>query len=62
MAWKRVSLTFFVLGVVLLPVWPYSSNWPIYPTVFCWFLAALTFLVGIFAKRGSTLWKHKGQG
>jgi hypothetical protein len=62
MGWKWVALVFFLLGIFCLPVWPYSSNWHIYPTVFCWFIAALTLLVSIFAKRGSTIWKHKGQG
>ncbi len=59
---KWVSLAFFILGIVCLPVWPYSSSWRLYPTIFCWFLAVLTFLVSIFAKRGSTVWRHKGQG
>lgn len=62
MDWKWVSLVFFLLGIACLPFWPYSSSWPIYPTVFCWFLAVLTLLVSIFAKRGSSLWKNKGQG
>lgn len=59
---KWVSLVFFLAGILCLPVWPYSSNWLIYPTAFCWFVAVLTFLVSIVAKRGSALWKHKGQG
>ena len=62
MDWKWASLAFFIVGIVCLPFWPYSRNWSIYPAAFCWFLAILTFLVSIFAKRGSTVWKHKGQG
>lgn len=62
MDWKWVSLAFFILGIVCLPVGPYSVTWRIYPTAFCWFVAVLTFLVSIFAKRGGTIWKHKGQG
>ncbi len=62
MAWRFLSLSFFILGIVCLPVWPYSSSWRFYSTAFCWFLAVLTFLVSIFAHRGSSVWKHKGQG
>ena len=63
MDWKWVSLAFFILGIICLPVWPYTSRWYfIYATGFCWFIAVLTFLVSIFAKRGSTVWRHKGQG
>ena len=62
MDWKWASLAFFILGLLCLPVWPYSASWPIYPTAFAWFVSLLTLLVSIFAKRGSTVWKHKGQG
>jgi hypothetical protein len=62
MDWKWASLVFFILGIVCLPFWPYSGNWSIYPSAFCWFIAILTLLVSIFAKRGSTVWKHRGQG
>jgi hypothetical protein len=62
MDFRFVSLGFFILAVICLPVWPYSANWTIYPSVFCVFIAALTFLVNLFGKRGSTVWKGKGQG
>lgn len=62
MDWKWVSITFFVLGTLCLPVWPYSAGWRLYPTAFCFFVGVLTLLVSIFAKRGSTVWKDKGQG
>ena len=62
MGWKWVSLAFFVLAVICLPVWPYSPNWTFYPSIFCLFLTVLTLLVSVVAKRGSALWKHRGQG
>jgi hypothetical protein len=62
MDWKWVSIAFFVLGIICLPVWPYNSHWRMYPSAFCFFLGVLMLLVSIFAKRGSTVWKHKGQG
>jgi hypothetical protein len=60
--WKWIALAFFILGFVVLPLFPYSVNWSIFPTAFCWFVAVLTFLVSIFSKRGSTVWKNRGQG
>lgn len=62
MDWKWVSLVFFVVGIICLPIWPYSHAWMPYPTAFCWFIAVLTFLVSIFSKRGSAVWRHRGQG
>ncbi len=62
MDFRWIALAFFILGIVCLPVWPYSTNWMIYPTAFCWFIAVLTFLVNLFGKRGSTIWKGKGKG
>jgi hypothetical protein len=62
MDWKWLSLALFILGIVCLPLWPYSLNWSIYPSVFCFFLAVLALLVSVFAKRGSAIWKDKGQG
>jgi hypothetical protein len=61
-AWKWISAALFIVGILVLPYWPYSQNWTIYPSIFCWFLTVLTLLVSIFAKRGSSLWRHKGQG
>jgi hypothetical protein len=55
-------LGFFILAIICLPFWPYSGNWTIYPTLFFLFVAVLTFLVNLFGKRGSTIWKRKGQG
>lgn len=59
---KWVSLCFVILAILCLPVWPYSAQWRFYPAAFCVFVAVLTFLVSIFAKRGSTVWKGRGQG
>ncbi len=62
MDWKWVSIVFFFVALVCLPIWPYSANWRFYPSAFCVFVGILTLLVSIFAKRGSAIWKHKGQG
>lgn len=62
MGWYGAAVVFFILGIVCLPVWPYATQWFIYPTAFCWFLTILTAAVGFFSKRGGTLWRHKGQG
>jgi hypothetical protein len=59
---KWVSLGFLILAIILLPVWPYSGKWTFYPSAFCCFVAILLFLVSVVAKRGSALWKHRGQG
>ncbi len=45
-----------------MPLWPYSHNWSVFAPAFCWFLAVLTFLLSFFARRGSEIWKHRGQG
>lgn len=62
MAWRFISLAFFVLGIILLPVWPYTRGWAAYPTIFCWFVGVLMLLVSIFAHRGGPVFRHKGQG
>jgi hypothetical protein len=62
MDFRLVSLGFFILAIICLPFWPYSGNWTIYPTLFFLFVAVLTFLVNLFGKRGSAVWKRKGQG
>ena len=62
MAWRLVSLLFAIIGILAMPVWPYSQNWSVFAPGFCWFLAGLTFLLSIFARRGSQIWKHRGQG
>ena len=62
MDFKWVSIAFFVLGVICLPIWPFTASWRAYPSVFCFFVGVLTLLVSIFAKHGSAVWKHKGQG
>ncbi|MGA8028167.1 MAG: hypothetical protein WB992_13575 [Bryobacteraceae bacterium] len=62
MVWRWVSISLFIIGILSLPFWPYSKEFTIYPTAFCWFLTVLTLLVSIFGKRGSELWRHKGQG
>ncbi|MBV8829682.1 MAG: hypothetical protein JO217_02625 [Acidobacteriaceae bacterium] len=64
MDWKWVSLVFLILGIALLPIWPYGANWywRMYVSGFCFFVAVLTFLVSLFGKRGSTVWRHRGQG
>jgi hypothetical protein len=59
-AWKWIAVAFLILGFVILPFWPYSQNWTIYPSIFCWFLMVLILLVSVFSKRGSTIWRHKG--
>jgi hypothetical protein len=62
MDFRFVSLSFFILAIIALPFWPYSAHWTVYPSVFCLFIAVLTFLVNLFGKRGSTVWKGRGQG
>jgi hypothetical protein len=66
MGWKVVSLLFFLAAIILLPFWPYPRPWPPdanLPIVgFCLFFAILTFLVSIMGRRGSSVWKGRGQG
>jgi hypothetical protein len=62
MAWRIISLILFIAGIFAMPLWPYSRNWSVYAPGFCWFLAVLTFLISIFARRGSEIWKNRGQG
>jgi uncharacterized membrane protein len=62
MGWRIISLILFVIGIFVMPLWPYSRNWSVFAPGFCWFLAILMFLVSIFARRGSEIWKHRGQG
>jgi hypothetical protein len=61
-AWKWIALGFLILGVAVLPVFSYSLSWSIYPSLFCGFVAVLVFLVSIFSKRGSAIWRDRGQG
>jgi MFS superfamily sulfate permease-like transporter len=66
MAWKVVSLLFLLIAVIFLPFWPYHRPWPpeanLFIVVFSVFVAILTFLVSIMARRGSDVWKGRGQG
>jgi hypothetical protein len=62
MDWKYASVAFFLIGIACLPLWPYSQNWSIYPSIFCWFVTVLTLLVSIFAKHGSEIWRGRGHG
>ncbi len=58
---KWISLCFLIPAIVCLPFWPYSASWSFYPSAFCVFVAILTFLVSVAGKRGSAIWKHRGQ-
>lgn len=66
MPWKIVSLVFLISAVIFMPFWPYHRPWPPdanLPIVgFCIFVAILTFLVSVMGRRGSTVWKGRGQG
>ena len=66
MIFRVVSLFFLVCAVALMPAWGYSRPWPPEANLpiiaFCLFVAALTFLVSVMARRGSTLWKGRGHG
>jgi hypothetical protein len=66
MGWKIVSLVFLLAAIILLPFWPYPRPWPSGANTiivgFCIFVAILTFLVSIMARRGSAVWKGRGQG
>jgi hypothetical protein len=60
--WKIVSGIFFLLFVLFLVWFAFDRSWPIYAAGFSLFIAVLTFLVSIFARRGSTIWKGRGKG
>jgi hypothetical protein len=60
--WKLISGIFFVLGIVFAVWFAFDRSWPIYAAAFCFFVAILTFLVSIFARRGSALWQGRGKG
>ncbi|HEX4750701.1 MAG TPA: hypothetical protein VH302_14250 [Bryobacteraceae bacterium] len=62
MAWKIISGLSLILGIVFLVWLAFDSSWPIYAAAFCFFVAILTFLVSIFARRGSTVWQGRGKG
>lgn len=62
MGWKLISGVFFLLGITFLIWFAYDRSWPIYAAAFCLFVAILTLLVSIFARRGSTVWQGKGNG
>jgi hypothetical protein len=64
MGWRIVSLLFLLMAIAALPFWPYPHPWPNSATLaicgFCFFVAALTFLVSIFSRHGSALWRGRG--
>jgi hypothetical protein len=60
--WKLISGLFLLFGIGFLVWFAFDRSWPIYAAGFCFFVAILTFLVSIFARRGSTLWQGKGKG
>jgi len=62
MGWKLIAGIFFLLGIAFLVWFAFDRSWPIYAAIFCFFVGVLTFLVSIFARRGSTLWQGKGKG
>jgi uncharacterized membrane protein len=62
MGWRILSIVFVLAGILAMPAWPYSQNWSIFAPAFCWFVAILFFLVSIFARHGSAVWRHRGHG
>ena len=62
MGWRIVSLIAFLAGIVCLAL--YALHWSgiIYAAAFCFLIAGVTFLVSIFARRGSTVWQGRGKG
>jgi hypothetical protein len=62
MDWRIIAAIFLALALGCLPVWPYSHGWTFLPSIFCLFVMVLTLLVNLFGKKGSTIWRHKGQG
>jgi hypothetical protein len=51
-----------IVGFFFLPFWPWIHEaWWIYAVFACVFIAVLTFLVSIFGKWGSVIWRGKGQ-
>jgi hypothetical protein len=60
--WKLVSVLFLICGIGCLIWFAFDRSWPIYAAAFCFFVAILTFLVSIFARRGSVVWQGKGKG
>ncbi len=62
MAWRLIALFFFLVGIAVMPLWPYSQNWSVFAPAFCWFVTVLFLLISFFARRGSAVWKHPGQG
>lgn len=62
MGWKIISGLFLILAIAFLVWFAFDRSWPIYAAGFCFFVAVLTFLVSIFARRGSIVWQGKGKG
>lgn len=63
MDWKWISVAALVIGFFFLPFWPWiHQEWWIYAVFGCVFIAGLSFLISLFGKRGSVIWKDKGQG
>lgn len=47
MTWKGWAIVCFLIGLMVMPVWPYSQNWGARPAFF-WFLAALMIVMSLF--------------
>ena len=62
MGWIIAALISLLIAILVLPVWPYSHGWTLYPSGIFAFFAFLCFAVSIFGRRGGPLWKDRGQG
>lgn len=62
MGWRILALLFFLAGIAVLPVWPYSQSVPFFAPLFCWFVAVLTLVVSFISRVGGPIWKGRGHG
>ncbi|HEX4809047.1 MAG TPA: DUF3309 family protein [Bryobacteraceae bacterium] len=62
MGWRVISLIALFIALIALPIWPFSSRWTIYPSGFFFLIGIVTFAVSQFGRRGSPIWRNRGQG
>jgi hypothetical protein len=62
MAWRIASLIALIICLASLPIWPYARSAGGYVAAFFGFITVLFFLMSIFSTRGTSIWRHRGQG
>ena len=55
------SIALFV-SLFLLPIWPFSAQWTVYPSGFFFLIGLVSFAVALIGRRETPIWRPKKTG